>query len=56
MSRFEELMHQMLVHNPSFDSLYFTTHFLEGLRTDIRIGVVLHQPKDLDATFSLAAM
>ena len=49
-------MHHMLAHNHGFDSLYFTTHFLEGLHTDIRVGVMLHQPKDLDAAFSLATM
>lgn len=49
-------MHQMLVHNPSFDPGFFTTQFLEGLKHEIRVGVMLHQPKDLDSSFSLASM
>lgn len=56
MSRFEELMHQILAHNPGFDPVYFTTQFLEGLRHEIRAGVMLHQPKTLDSAFSLASM
>lgn len=56
MLQFEDLMHQLLAHNPSFDSVFFTTQFLEGLRHEIRAGVVLHQPKDLDSAFSLASM
>lgn len=56
MSQFEEIMHQLLAHNPSFDPVFFTTQFLEGLKHEIRMGVVLHQPKDLDSTFSLASM
>lgn len=56
MTQFEELMHQMLAHNPSFDPVFFTTQFLEGLKHEIRVGVMLHQPKDLDSVFSLATM
>ncbi|XBH81973.1 hypothetical protein VPH35_107448 [Triticum aestivum] len=56
MAQFEELMHHILAHNSGFDSGYFTTLFLEGLRHDIRAGVMLHQPKDLDSAFSLASM
>ena len=56
MLQFEELMHQLLAHNPSVDSVFFTTQFLEGLRHEIRASVVLHPPKDLDSAFSLASM
>lgn len=56
MLQFEELMHQLLAHNSSFDPVFFTTQFLEGLRHEIRASVVLHQPKDLDSAFSLASM
>ena len=54
--QFEEIMHQLLAHNPTFDHVFFTTQFLEGLRQEIRICVVLHQPKDLDSAFSLASL
>ena len=56
MQRFEELMHHILAHNPALDSVYFTTQFLEGLRAEIRAGVMLHQPKDLETAFSLASL
>nr|ADX31265.1 unknown [Triticum aestivum] len=56
MTRFEELMHHILAHNPAFDSVYFTTQFLDGLKGEIRAVVMLHQPKDLDSAFSLATL
>jgi hypothetical protein len=56
MSQFEDLMHQILAHNPAIDALFFTTQFLEGLKSDIKAGVILHRPKELDTAFSLATM
>lgn len=56
MTQFEELMHHLLAHNSSYDPVFFTTQFLEGLKHEIRVGVALHQPKDLDSAFSLASM
>ena len=56
MARFEELMHQILAHNAGFDPVYFTTKFLDGLRVEIRAGVVLHRPQDLDTAFSLSLL
>lgn len=56
MHRFEELMHNILAHNSGFDPVYFTTQFLEGLKPEIRAGVMLHQPHDLYFAFSLASM
>ena len=49
-------MHQLLAHNPAFDPLFFTTQFLDGLKNDIRIGVALHRPHDLDSAFSLSLL
>ncbi|XP_073354821.1 uncharacterized protein [Aegilops tauschii subsp. strangulata] len=56
MEQFEELMHRLLAHNPAFDPLFFTTQFLDGLKTDIKVGVALHRPQDLDSTFSLSLL
>jgi hypothetical protein len=56
MNQFEDLMHQILAHNPAIDALFFTTQFLEGLQVEIKSGVVLHRPRDLDTAFSLATM
>ena len=42
MEQFEELMHHLLAHNPSFDPLFFATQFLDGLKPEIKSGVALH--------------
>lgn len=49
-------MHQILAHNPAIDTLFFTTQFLEGLKVEVKSGVVLHRPKDLDSAYSLAVL
>ncbi|KAK3150026.1 hypothetical protein QOZ80_3AG0226640 [Eleusine coracana subsp. coracana] len=56
MSRFEPLMNQILAHNPSYDPVFFTTRFVDGLRPDIRATITLHRPKDLDIAYSLASV
>ena len=56
MLQFEEIMHHLLVHNPAFDTVFFTTQFLEGLKHEIHVGVLLHQPKDLDSACSVASL
>lgn len=56
MLQFEEIMHHLIAHNPAFDPVFFTTQFLEGLKQEIRVGVLLHQPKDLHSAFSLASL
>ena len=56
MLQFEEIMHPLLAHNPAFDHVFFTIQFLKGLKQEIRVGVLLHQPKDLDSSFSLASL
>lgn len=56
MEQFEELMHHLLAHNPSFDPLFFTTQFLDGLKHEIKSGVALYRPQELDTAFSLALL
>lgn len=56
MEHFEELMHNLLAHNPAFDPLFFTTQFLDGLTSEIKTGVALHRPQELDTAFSLALL
>ena len=56
MGQFEELMHYILAHNSGFDPIYFTTQFLDGLKAEIRAGVALHRPQNLDSAFSLALL
>lgn len=56
MEQFEELMHHLLAHNAAFDPLFFTTQFIDGLKIEIKDGVALHRPQDLDSAFSLASL
>lgn len=41
-------MHQMLAHNANIDPEIFTTHFVDGLRGDIRSVVLIQRPPDMD--------
>lgn len=52
--QFQRLAHQILLYNNSYDDVYFVTHFLGGLRDNIRAPLVLQRPKDLVTACSLA--
>uniref|UniRef100_A0A0A8XT76 Retrotransposon gag domain-containing protein n=1 Tax=Arundo donax TaxID=35708 RepID=A0A0A8XT76_ARUDO len=54
--KFNDLMDTLVAHHQSWEPMYFVTQFLDGLRDEIRIAVVLHRPKDLDTAVSLACM
>ena len=47
-SRFEGVMHKVLVHNKSLDDVFFVSKFLQGLKPDIRAAIVLHKPRTVD--------
>lgn len=53
-SKFEELMHRVLVYNQAFDETYFVTKFVGGLKTEIKAAIKLHKPRTVDAALSLA--
>lgn len=53
--KFNESMHNLLAHH-TWDPMFFMTQFTDGLRSDIRAAVILHQPKNLDTTVSLACL
>lgn len=53
-SRFEELMHKVLVYNRGYDETFFVTKFLGGLKTEIKAAIKLHRPGTVDAALSLA--
>jgi hypothetical protein len=53
---FGKLAHGLLLYNNSYDETYFVTRFVAGLRDDIRRVIVLHRPKDVDATSALALL
>ena len=46
----------MLAHQPQWDSMFFVSHFMDGLREEIRGVVLLHRPKELDTDASLVLL
>jgi len=46
--RFQTAMHKVLVHNKSFDDVFFVSKFLQGLKPDIRAAIALHKPRTVD--------
>lgn len=54
--KFNELMHHMLAHHASWEPLFFVTHFLDGLKDEIRAPVALQCPSTLDTAVSLACL
>jgi hypothetical protein len=54
--QFNTAMNCLLAHHRSWDPLYFVTQFVDGLRADIRVVVMVQQPKDLDSAVSLALL
>jgi hypothetical protein len=53
---FNNLMHQMLAHNPTIDQEIFTTAFIDGLKDEIRSVVTIQMHVVLDAASSLALL
>jgi hypothetical protein len=53
---FEQAAHNLLLYNPNYDETYFVTRFLAGLKEDIRAGIVLHRPPDVDTASALALL
>lgn len=41
---FEKLAHGMLLCNDQYDDTYFVTHFMAGLKEEIRAAIALHRP------------
>jgi hypothetical protein len=54
--QFDILMHHMLAYKPDIDPTFFTTHFIDGLRKDLRASVLIQCPNDLDSAVSLALL
>jgi hypothetical protein len=38
-TKFEELMHRVLVYNQAYDETYFVTKFVGGLKTEIKAAI-----------------
>lgn len=48
------MMHQLDAYEQTAPPVYFVTKFVDGLKDEIRSGVLLQRPQDLDTTCSLA--
>jgi hypothetical protein len=46
----------MLAYKPDLDPTFFTTHFIDGLHTDLRATILIQRPYDLDIVVSLALL
>ncbi|XP_066323451.1 uncharacterized protein [Miscanthus floridulus] len=53
---FDELMHQLLAHDPLVNPAFLTNKFIDGLADNIKAAILLHRPKDLDTASSLAIL
>lgn len=54
--QFDELVHQLKAHDPSFNASLITNRFVDGLRAGIIAVVMIHKPIDLDSASSLALL
>jgi hypothetical protein len=54
--KFDSLMHQLLAYDNSLLPVYFVSKFIEGLRSDIRMVVLVQRPPDLDSACSVALL
>ncbi|KAK1608164.1 hypothetical protein QYE76_031837 [Lolium multiflorum] len=53
---FELLQNQLLAHNSALDDTFFVAKYIKGLRKDIRAPIILHKPRTVDASISLALL
>jgi hypothetical protein len=54
--KFEDLRHQLLLHDPLTSNVFFVACFLDGLRDDIRYVITIHRPQDMEIVCALALM
>jgi hypothetical protein len=53
---FSQLVDQLNAYNLPSDPLYYTTKFIDGLRSDIKSIVLIQRPRDLDTAYVLAQL
>lgn len=54
--RFDSIMHQLLAYRGANEPIYFVTKFVDGLKDNIRLAVMMLRPQDLDTACSLALL
>jgi hypothetical protein len=55
-NRFEQAKHKVLRHNRNLDEVFLVQKFLDGLQYSISSAIMLHKPRTVDTTLSLALM
>nr|XP_051210878.1 uncharacterized protein LOC127328311 [Lolium perenne] len=54
--KFNQLKHQILLHDPSTSEVFFVERFIAGLADELRAVVLLHLPEDVDTASLLAQL
>ena len=54
--RFELIINHLASYSDTIHPYYYLTHFVEGLRADIRVVVLIQRPPDLDRACSLTLL
>ena len=54
--RFDSIVHQILAHDPKFSTATITNCFIDGLKDEIRVVVLVHRPRNLDIVGSIALL
>lgn len=49
-------MHQILAHDKKFNAATMTNRFIDGLKDDIKVVVLVHRPSNLDTASSIALL
>ena len=53
-TQFQALQFDITLHNPHYDDMFFTTHYISGLKDDIRAIVQPHMPTTVDKAALIA--
>jgi len=54
--KIDELINQILAHDPCFSLHVITSRFVDGLKDEIRAIVLVHRPSSMDVACSLALL
>jgi hypothetical protein len=54
--KFGELVDQLVAYEHSSDFWYYTMHFVDGLKDDVKIVVLVQRPTDLDTAYTIALL
>lgn len=54
--KFDNIVHQILAHDPKFSVATITNRFVDGLKDEMRAIVLIHRPENLDTASSIALL